>query len=87
MAIEKQLLKDVACAVGNARRGLSAARAIVAGSGARPVPQSGGRGLSPSFINRSISAHALDERLDWPVNCEQPVTRAPEAARARRNDH
>ena len=28
------------------------------------MPQSGGRGLSPSFINRSISAHALDERLD-----------------------
>ena len=41
-----------------------AARAFLAGSGARPVAQSGARGLSPSLINRSISDHALDERLD-----------------------
>jgi len=67
-------LKTWRVPAGNARRGVSAARAIVAGSGARPVPQSGGRGLSPSLINRSISAQALDERLDRRVNCEQPVT-------------
>ncbi len=38
--------------------------ATVAGSRARPVPQSGGHSLSPSLIDRSISDHALDERLD-----------------------
>ena len=36
----------------------------VVGSGARPEPQSGARRLSPPLFNGSISAHALDERLD-----------------------
>jgi hypothetical protein len=62
-----------------------AARAV-AGSGARPEPQSGGRGLSPSLINRSISAHALDERLDRRVNCETTGhTRARGRARGETN--
>ena len=44
--------------------------------GERPAPgcrKPGARGLSPSLINRSIRAHALDERLDRRNRADQGV--------------
>jgi len=82
LAIEKQCLRRAVRRPGTLGE-VSTARVTVAGRGAPGAAVWRTRPLSPSLINRSISAHALDERLDRRVNCEQPVTRARARPRAR----